>query len=303
MNRKVQVGDKIVLRSIIKKYFPPDLLINLDLISREKSQTNTAKIPYILEELDKFGVPYGSKLGSGTNRYGILVDGYVVKIALDAAGKIDNRREFKYVMNVLDDVSKAYETVKTGIVLVSEYITPFSIDDFYDNQENMRKILKKYDELYLIGDVGVSTDNYINWGTRMDGSIAMLDYAYIYSTSFKNFMCTCEDEGNLEYDADHNYMICPFCRKKWSFGDIRRRITKDEQEAEIGDVMELGYVLRSPEEEHIVEAGKSVVKMKKPKKKKEPIVKPVAKDEDRTYEENIEYLMQFDEMVKSQGEG
>ena len=141
---------------------------------------NNTKTADIIELLNKYNVPF-SPLGNGTNRYGILIDGYAVKIALDRAGKTDNKREFKYVKKLYPYVVKVFECLETGLIAVTEYITIFSLDDFYDNQEEMRKILKDISSNFLVGDIGISTDNYVNWGIRSDGSIAILDFAYIYS--------------------------------------------------------------------------------------------------------------------------
>ena len=92
---------------------------------------------------------------------------------------------------------------------------------------------------------------------------------YIYSLSYKGFYCTCEDEGTLTFDRDFNFLVCPFCKKKWSFGDIRKRITKQDEIDEIGDIMKLGYVLGKEEEEHPIDPEKSPVKVKKKKEKEE----------------------------------
>lgn len=259
--------DKKVFRSLIKKYFPIELLIQLDELTMAHDIDNNSKTPEILELLTKYNVPFTS-LGNGTNRYGILVDGYAVKIALDRMGKTDNKREFKYAKRLYPDVVKVYECLETGLIATFEYITIFSLDDYYDNQDKMREILKDISKNFLIGDIGISQNNYVNWGTRSDGSIAILDFAYIYSLSYKGFICTCEDEGTLEFDNDFNYLICPFCRKKWSFGDIRKRISKQDEINEIGDIMSLGYILHKDEEVHKIDYTKSPGKVEEQKKKK-----------------------------------
>ena len=269
MSEFLDNDDKKILRSIINKYFPVDLLIKLDMITRAHDIDNNSKTPEVHALLNEYNVPYTS-LGNGTNRYGILVDGYAVKIALDRMGKIDNQREFKYAQTLYPNVVKVYECSAHGLVAVFEYITIFSLDDYYDNQAKMREILDGITRNYLVGDIGISQINYVNWGTRSDGSIAILDFAYIYSLSYKGFMCTCEDEGTLEYDNDYNYLICPFCRKKWSFADVRKRITRQDEINEIGDIMEIGYVLHKPEELHKIDYKKSPMLKPKEKKKKKP---------------------------------
>lgn len=276
------MAEKTILRSLIKKYFPPDLLVKLELVSNAHDVDNNEKTDEVLELLNEYHVPFSS-LGNGTNRYGILVDGYAVKIALDRAGRIDNMREFKYSRVHYPDVVKVYECCTNGMVATFEYVTIFSLDDFYDNQNKMREILERLTTNFLVGDIGISTNNYINWGTRSDGSIVILDFAYIYSLSYRGFLCTCEDEGVLQFDHDFNYLQCPFCKKKYQFSDIRKRITKQDEINEIGDIRECGYVLTEANQEFILDPNKS--EYLKPKKKKNKDHEKIKKKDDRDDEE------------------
>lgn len=259
-------------RSLIKRYFPPDMLAKLEIIANDRKISNNEKTKDIIDLLNDYNVPF-TPLGNGTNRYGILIDGYAVKIALDRAGQIDNMREFKYAKEFGTDVVKVYEcTPNKGTIAVFEYITVFSMTDMHENTERMREILGRITQSFLIGDMGVSPINFINWGTRLDNSIAILDFAYIYSLSYKGFQCTCEDEGSLQYDRDFNYLICPYCRKKYEFADIRKRITKEDEIAEIGDIRNDGYVLTEPVQ--TIEINFKESEWAKPKEKKKK-VKPV----------------------------
>ena len=256
-------------RSLIKKYFPTELLVQLEVVANDKQISNNQKTDEIVYLLNKYDVPF-SPLGNGTNRYGILIDGYAVKIALDRAGQIDNMREFKYAKRFGTDVVRVYEcTPGVGTVAVFEYITIFSLSDMEKHQDEMREILGRITENFLVGDMGVSVINYINWGTRLDGTIAILDFAYIYSLSYKGFLCSCEDEGVLQYDHDFNFLICPFCRKKYSFADIRKRITREDEINEIGDIRNDGYVLTEQVQTLEINLDESEHLRPKKKKKKE----------------------------------
>ena len=283
MDENQDYGRK-VFRSIIKKYFPVDLLIKLDILTNTYDVDNNTKSADIKSLLNEYNVPY-TPLGNGTNRYGVLIDGYAVKIALDRMGKIDNKREFKYTKQLYPYVVKVYECLETGLIAVTEYITIFDLNDFYRNQNEMREILEQISQNYLIGDIGISTDNYVNWGTRNDQSIAILDFAYIYSLSYKGFKCTCEDEGTLVFDRDYNFLKCPFCNKKWSFGDIRKRITKQDEINEIGNIMEIGYVLDKEEQELPIDPEKTPLPKKKEKKKKRT---EILKEEKQDWDLEIE---------------
>lgn len=265
-----------VFRSIIKRYFPVELLVNLDEVSRQHDIDNNNKTKEVVSMLKSYKVPFET-LGNGTNRYGILVDGCAVKIGLDRAGKIDNKREFKYSRALYPSVIKVYDCATTGLISSSEYINLFSLDDYHNeaNQREMRRILKEISQYFLIGDIGVTTQNYVNWGIRNNGSLAILDFAYIYSLSYKGFKCTCEDEPMLQFDNDYVYLICPVCGKKFSFSDIRRRISKQDEINEIGDITKIGYVLHKDGEMLPINPEFSPkIKEDKPKKKKKRIILP-----------------------------
>lgn len=241
------MNDTITLRSHIKQHFSIELLVELEKVTYMNSIDNNSKVIYINQLLTNYDVPY-SPLGAGTNRYSVMVEEYAVKIALDRDGMTDNKREFIYSKNLQPYVIKFYETTPNGLIGFCEYVQIFSLDDFYDNQPKMREILEEISSQYLIGDIGISTKNYLNWGLRFDGSICILDFAYIYSLSFKTFVCTCPSAGVLTYDQDYNLLKCNICGKKHSFKDVRRRITRKQEEDEIGDIREKGYTIHSATE-------------------------------------------------------
>ena len=193
---------------------------------------------------DKF-----TSLGSGTNRFGILIDGYAVKFALDGDGMIDNRREFLYSQDLYPYVVKVYEAFPNGLVAVTEYVEIFNIEAFYKYENKMKEILSDIANNYLVGDVGVTGKNYVNWGIRhsgIDDDICILDFAYIYNVKFNVSRCSC---GHfLQYDDKYVNFECPSCGKKYTFGEVRRKISRKDQENEIGDIRRLGYVLTSAEE-------------------------------------------------------
>ena len=100
-------------RSIILQYFTPEILVKIQLITKTAGASNNDKGQMIKELLTENNVPFSS-LGSGTNRLGLLIDGYAVKIALDEDGMIDNRREFKYTEVLQPYVVKVYEISPLG---------------------------------------------------------------------------------------------------------------------------------------------------------------------------------------------
>lgn len=228
-------------RSIIKQYFTNDMYIDIIRIIKIHNIDNNKKGMALCQMLrDKYNLEF-SILGSGTNRIAIKIDGYAVKIALDEDGCIDNRREMLYTKKLQPYVIKVYECVPSGLLAVSEYVTFFSIDEFHRYKQEMANILTIISENYLIGDCGITGKNYGNWGVRTDGTICILDFAYIYDVKFNVFSCSCNESTYLKYDANFVNLICPACERKYTFGELRRRITKAQQEEEIGDIRRLSY--------------------------------------------------------------
>ena len=263
-----KVGKK---RSLLLKYFSKDLYIEILRITMISDADNNEKGFLIKDLLRKNNVPF-SPLGSGTNRMAVLIDGYAVKIALDKDGQIDNRREMLYTKQLQPYVIKVYECVPSGLLMVCEFVEIFTMEEFRNHQEEMRNILSVISEEFLIGDAGITTKNYGNWGLRNDGTICILDFAYIYNVKYNVFNCSsCSDEVFLKYDKNYVNLICPVCGRKYSFGDIRRRITRKDQENEIGDIRRLGYNITSPEENVVLKPEFEPKKAETDKKKKKEL--------------------------------
>lgn len=292
------MGEKMTQkRSLILQYFTPDLLTKLWLITKTSGASNNEKGQLVKETLRENNVPF-SPLGSGTNRLGILIDGYSFKIALDEDGMIDNRREFLYTTKLQPYVIKVYEISPMGLIAVSEYFTLFTYDDYREHAEEMKDILKIVSRSFLIGDVGVTGKNYVNWGFREDGTIGMLDFAYIYSVDYKLFTCSCSDDAILVYDDDFVKLVCPQCGRKYTFGSIRKKVTKKQQEEEIGNMDEQGYILRHPVEkvpEIIRFEPKYTVNNRKKKELNE--TEKLIKEHRKAVKSQIEEITDYDELV------
>ena len=259
---EVKVGKK---RSLIIQYFTKDIYIEILRITMISSIDNNEKGMLIKKLLRDNNIPF-SGLGPGTNRMAIQIDGYAVKIALDIDGMIDNKREMLYSKQLQPYVIKVYECIPTGLIAVTEYVEVFTKAEFYEYQDTMRDILGDISKQFLIGDVGVTGNNYLNWGIRNDGTVCILDFAYIYSVRYNVFVCNCGDDSLLQYDKNYVKLVCPVCGRVYTFGEIRRKITKKQQELEIGDIRRLGYNLTSSEQS--VDINPEFEPKKKRKKKK-----------------------------------
>lgn len=204
------------------------------------------KVEEILNLLKKYNVGDVVKLGPGTNRYGMKLDGFVVKVATDNDGKIDNMKEFKMAKRLFPRVPRTYEVSKNGLLLVAEYIQPFdSYSEMLHYADQIREILQELSAVYLIGDVGITSKNYANWGIRPGtDEVVCLDFAYVYDVSSDIFICRhCKTNTMLVPNKDFTKLVCPnpACGKETLFEDIRAMIPNDYHRRQIGDLSEEGY--------------------------------------------------------------
>ena len=233
-----------VLRSLIHEKFPFDLRVQIDLLARRHGGDD--KQTEIVELVRNSGIDI-TPLGPGTNRYAFRLDGFVVKVATDHDGKIDNLKEFKMAKILFPYVTKTYEVSDNGSLLVAEYIQSFSsYSEMLTYADEIKSILRKLSKMYLIGDVGVSSKNYGNWGIRPGTNKPVcLDYAYVYEISSELFICkNCETNSMLVPNEDFTSLFCPTCKKGTTFETIRTRIGNDIHNHEIGDLSEVGYKLK-----------------------------------------------------------
>lgn len=240
--------------SLIKKYFSKEVMIEL-YKNTLRGCDNNQKCVFVRDLLKENGIPFEG-LGPGTNRYAINMQSTVgmvaVKIALDSDGMIDNRREFLYGKELYPDVCKVYECVPDGLIAVFEYVRPFEMAEMETHEKEIREILSHISMVYMVGDVGLDKKNYTNWGIRMVNGgeeICMLDFAYIYKISYKLFVCSCDGSTLVNYDDHYVGLVCPRCGRKYTFANIRRKVTRKKQEEEIGDIRRLGYVLHQADQE------------------------------------------------------
>ena len=203
--------------------------------------------------------------------------------------RIDNKREMLYTRNLQPYVVKVYECTPSGLIAITEFVDIFTLNEFHEHQEEMAEILNEISKNFLIGDVGITGKNYVNWGTRNDGTICILDFAYIYSVQYKVFSCACNDDALLRYDSKYVKLICPYCGRSYTFGEIRRKITRKQQDEEIGDIRRLSYNIHSEEETvELVPDFEPRTKEKK-KKQKSEIDLLIKEKENKNKEEVIEW--------------
>lgn len=239
-----------IIRSRILERLPYELRLELDLLSRRRDIVICEEMQEeILKLFRKYKIDGIVPLGPGTNRYAMKLDGWVIKVATNHDGKIDNLKEFKMAKRLLPYVTKIYEVSENGTLLVAEYVQPFSdYAEMVSHADQIREILQNLSSMYLIGDVGINPKNYANWGMRVGyDEPVCLDFAYVYSVSSQLFLCReCNSGSILVPDRDFTYLYCPApgCGKRYLFEEIRRRIGNDLHAHEIGDLSEEGYKIK-----------------------------------------------------------
>ena len=250
-NQKLEKGGQMIkrLRSLIHERFSPELLLELEILSRRRDIINQEKQEALILLLRKHNIDDIVQLGSGTNRYAFKMDGYAIKFATDNDGKIDNFKEFKMAKRLYPHVIAVHEISRNGTMMVTEYIQPFSSwDEMVRHEDAILDILTQLSSVYLIGDVGFSSVNFKNWGTRIGTNIPVcLDFAYVYAVKSNLFVCTeCKTNSIIRPDKYFVKLYCsnPGCPKKeYQFSDIRAKIGNDVHNHEIGDLTEEGYLM------------------------------------------------------------
>ena len=275
------------LRSLIQEMIPIDLRVDIDLLSRRRDISNAEKQEELFKLLRQYNINDITPLGSGTNRYAFKLNGFVIKVATDHDGVIDNKKEFKMAKRLYPHVIKIYEVSENGTLLVCEYIQPFqSYSEMMAHADQIRDILKELSSVYLIGDVGITRKNYANWGLRVGSDVPVcLDFAYVYEVKSELFVCRyCKTNSMLLPNTDFTELYCPApgCGKKYTFEDIRAKLGNDLHRHEIGDLSEEGYRLTESNVETELTLDRSNYLVKKKNivetKEDEPKEKPI-KDE------------------------
>lgn len=224
-------------------------MIRLDRICKDKLISDyNKKADLYRDALREFEVPF-RELSPGTNRYCVRIDGYVFKFAMDKYGIRDNYIEFSMSAELQPYVTKTYEC--NGLIVVAEYVTVIDKEEFRNSEEPIKGILGILASRYLIGDVGYVTKNYLNWGYREDGTLCILDYGFIYKVSGEEVRCDRVNKDGkvcgtfLDYDENFKDLVCPKCKAKYTFTDVRRKMNMDYEEITIERAKSECYLMKS----------------------------------------------------------
>lgn len=208
--------------------WPLELKCEIGEIPLQKGMRATSRKEKAVELLKKYNIDF-VEIGTGTNRFIIKYDGYAVKIALDKEGIADNKQEFAICEALMPDVAYAHEISNGGHLLVASYCPAFtSHNEMWAHNAEIRRILNKWSSRYLLGDVGLTTYNYANWGLSPEGKAVCIDYAYIFPASLDLFKCIC---GNKSMSIDGNFAEykCTKCGHRYQDRELRAKISQEER--------------------------------------------------------------------------
>ena len=223
MKTKLVKVNEVEIKSLIKKNFSNEFMKKIYDVYSDDYMSIVEKTK-LFDKL--FTEEFGDRkdyrrIGEGTNRFVCLLDNHIIKVAYNYLAYIDNMNELAQAKYKQKYLAHAYET--NGIILVSEYVTVMSAEEFLECQSEIGQILLKlekdfYNEdardknkYYILGDMGMSNKNYGNWGRRMNGDIVILDYGYLYQLSENEWKETakCPTCGSsLKYTKDYSELEC-----------------------------------------------------------------------------------------------
>ena len=241
MKTKIVKVNEVKIESLIKKNFSEEFMRKVyDIYSNDYISIVEKTIRFDKIFTEEFG---GRKdyrrIGEGTNRFVCLLDNHIIKVAYNYLAYIDNMNELAQAKYKSKYLAQAYET--NGIILVSEYVTVMSAEEFLECQSEIGQILLKlekdfYNEdardknkYYILGDMGMSNKNYGNWGRRMNGEIVILDYGYLYEVAGRDWInvAVCPVCGSdLEYLEDFSELKCvnDKCNTKVKYTTVRNNL-------------------------------------------------------------------------------
>lgn len=227
--------------SLIKKNFTKEFMKKIYDIYSNKSMSIVEKtIAYDDIFTKEFsGRKDYRRIGEGTNRFVCLLSNHIIKVAYNYLAYLDNMNELAMSkkMSKHSPLALAYET--NGLILVSEYVAVIDKEDFLESQTEVKQILmelerdiislsnKNKNYFYILGDMGMSSKNYGNWGRRSNGELVILDYGYLYRSSYADWkeISKCPYCGNpLTYKNDYTELECSSCNKAVKYTTIRNNL-------------------------------------------------------------------------------
>ena len=226
---------------------PTEVREGLAEVSYQIGMTPSARRNRCIDVLKKWDIPF-KDIGTGTNRFIIRYSGFAVKIALDREGVADNKQEMVMSPALSPHVATAHEITKGGHLLVADYAPAFtSYSEFIMYRSKIARILESWGGRFLLGDVGITSVNYANWGI-FHGEPVCIDYAYIFPASMDLFTCVCGCKHMTFTDTTFTQYQCgnPNCKMQYTDRELRNRISQDERLKLFANVSQNAIEMTSP---------------------------------------------------------
>jgi predicted RNA-binding Zn-ribbon protein involved in translation (DUF1610 family) len=237
------------LRSLIHEYFS-DESCRWDLIELSYRSAGITDMSVKQDELfdicRKFGIN-ASPLGEGTNRFGFKIGSYCFKFAINREGRVNNKNELRKCKALYPYVTRAHECTGDGTILVCEYVRAFqSFGEMEQYRDEILEDLRVMNRVFIIGDVGITSKNYGNWGLRGTKAVC-LDSGAAHLASSAIYRCgTC---GTFVMPTQsYDKLQCPNCQRMYRFEEIERRISENDFDDDIGDLESVAYQIHHERE-------------------------------------------------------
>lgn len=225
-------GKNDVIVSKINRYIPDETKAKLYQIASDYTIVDDNEKAEMIKDIM---LPLGFReIGTGTNRIAFMKGRYCYKIALDDRGFIDNVSEYKRSPEFPQYFAKVYETNRT--ILVCEYCELISKEDFVSRKSEIKSILTKLSDYYIMEDVGLTTKNYCNWAIRKTsvnsddpGQLVLIDNAYFYPIRNKRQILTCTCGHPIEPNSLFTGYQCTnsACGLHYSVDEILNKVGVD----------------------------------------------------------------------------
>lgn len=229
-------------RTRIDEFFDQDTRkFLLDCVNGEYDDddaSNVNKVAKLIRaRLSPMGFVY---IGSGSNRIVFLKDGYAYKIAMDRRGCVDNMSEYLRSIEEPDLLAKVYETNR--LIAVSEYCHLIGKEEFAARKDSIRDMLSYLSTRYVMQDLGTTEKNYCNVGTRDNGSLVFIDYAYMYKIAGNEDALRCRLCGGFIQPNDNftGYKCSnKHCEQEYLPYEIINHMKRDVDECDDEAIVEL----------------------------------------------------------------
>ena len=175
------------------------------------------------------------KFIGGTNRVSYRhpeFPDYIIKVATDDVGRRDNPDEFRLQYLLKPFVCKVYEISPCGTVGLFERVVPITNrEQFLSVAEDIFTVINEwFIGKYVMADIG--TKFFMNWGIRESMGPVLLDYPYCYELDGNKLFCAAPNaasptgrcEGEIDYDAGYNFLVCKKCGSKYKAKELEKKI-------------------------------------------------------------------------------